>query len=145
MQRFKTHPAVQKQLEGGKCIAYGARTMYSGGLQSQSKLTFPGGVLIGDSAGFLDFPRLKGVHTAMKSGMLAGQAIAEEFKEYKNSKAETKFQSVPAGIELTRYPALFKDSDLYKLLYTVRNYKPSFKWGMYGFMIYCGLEVGVGT
>ncbi|WP_257012145.1 NAD(P)/FAD-dependent oxidoreductase, partial [Snodgrassella alvi] len=71
MQRYKTHPAIREVLEGGTRIAYGARALSEGGLQSLPKLTFPGGVLVGDTAGFLNVPRIKGIHAAMKSGMLA--------------------------------------------------------------------------
>lgn len=76
-QRFKTHPAIRRTLEGGERLAYGARALVEGGLQCLPRLTFPGGVLIGDCAGFLDLPRIKGIHTAMKSGMLAAEAVAD--------------------------------------------------------------------
>ncbi len=77
MQRFKTHPAMRKHFEGGRRISYGARALSEGGLQSIPKLTFPGGALIGDAAGFLNVPKIKGTHAAMKSGMLAAEALAE--------------------------------------------------------------------
>ena len=77
MQRFKTHPAMRKHFEGGRRISYGARALNEGGLQSLPKLSFPGGLLIGDAAGFLNVPKIKGTHTAMKSGMLAAEAVAE--------------------------------------------------------------------
>src|SRR6185437_13988347 len=77
MQRFKTHPDVRKHFEGGRRIAYGARALNEGGFQSIPKLTFPGGVLIGDAAGFLNVPKIKGTHTSMKSGMVAAEVIAE--------------------------------------------------------------------
>lgn len=76
-QRWKTHPAVRKVLEGGECLQYGARTLNEGGYQSVPKLDFPGGALIGCSAGFLNVPKIKGTHTAMKSGMLAAEAAVE--------------------------------------------------------------------
>ena len=76
-QRFKTHPAVRQMLEGGKRIAYGARALNEGGIQAVPKLVFPGGALIGDCAGFLNVPKIKGTHTAMKSGMVAAEAAAE--------------------------------------------------------------------
>ncbi|MBX6746094.1 MAG: NAD(P)/FAD-dependent oxidoreductase, partial [Acetobacteraceae bacterium] len=75
-QRFKTHPEVRKMLEGGKRIAYGARALNEGGIQAVPKLVFPGGMLIGDTAGFLNVPKIKGTHTAMKSGMVAAEAVA---------------------------------------------------------------------
>ncbi len=77
MQRLKTHPAVRGHFEGGRRIAYGARALSEGGWQSIPKLTFPGGCLVGDTAGFLNVPKIKGTHTAMKSGMLAAEAVAE--------------------------------------------------------------------
>merc|ERR1719382_1894326 len=76
-QKFKQHPRVKSILEGGTCISYGARCLNEGGLQAIPKLTFPGGMLTGCSAGFLNVPKIKGSHTAMKTGMLAGEAAAE--------------------------------------------------------------------
>ena len=117
-QRFKTHPAIRPVLEGGKRIGYGARAINEGGLQSVPKLTFPGGALIGCSAGFLNVPRIKGTHNAMKSGMLA---------------AEAAYAAVQAGRghdELTDYAEGWKKSWIYRDLYKVRNVKPSLKWGM---------------
>ena len=76
-QRFKTHPDMSKHFEGGRRIAYGARALSEGGLQAIPKLSFPGGLLIGDAAGFLNVPKIKGTHTAMKSGMLAAEAVIE--------------------------------------------------------------------
>src|SRR5436305_15102310 len=73
-QRFKTHPAIRGTFQGGKRISYGSRAISEGGLQSVPKLTFPGGALIGDAAGFLNVPRIKGTHNAMKTGMLAAEA-----------------------------------------------------------------------
>ena len=77
MQRFKTHPEVRKHFEGGRRISYGARALNEGGLQSIPRLTFPGGALIGDAAGFVNVPKIKGTHTSMKSGMLAAETVAE--------------------------------------------------------------------
>ena len=79
-QKFKQHPHIRKLLEGGKRISYGARALSEGGLQSIPKLTFPGGLLIGDAAGFLNVPKIKGNHTAMKSGMIAAEALADFLK-----------------------------------------------------------------
>jgi electron-transferring-flavoprotein dehydrogenase len=112
MQRFKHHPDVKMHLEGGKRIAYGARAITEGGLQSVPKLTFPGGVLIGCSAGFMNVPRIKGSHNAMKSGMLA---------------AEAAFEAIQAGRqrdELLAYPEAYRRSSIYKDLNRVRNAKP---------------------
>ncbi|MCR5872071.1 MULTISPECIES: electron transfer flavoprotein-ubiquinone oxidoreductase [unclassified Sphingomonas] len=115
MQRWKTHPAIAKILKGGKRVSYGARAISDGGLQSIPKLVFPGGALIGDSAGFLNVPRIKGTHGAMKSGMMA---------------AEAAFAAVAAdrsGDELTAYPEAFEASWLYKELSVVRNVVPLVK------------------
>ena len=77
IQRWKTHPAIATILKGGKRVSYGARAINEGGWQAVPKLAFPGGALIGDSAGFVNVPRIKGSHTAMKSGMLAAEAAFE--------------------------------------------------------------------
>ncbi len=111
-QRFKHHPSVKPHLEGGKRIAYGARAITEGGYQSVPKLTFPGGVLIGCSAGFVNVPRIKGSHNAMKTGMLA---------------AEEAFKALQAGRqadELVEYQAAYEGSWVAKELKIVRNAKP---------------------
>jgi len=111
-QRFKTHPAIRPYLEGGKRIAYGARAITEGGFQSVPKLTFPGGALIGCSAGFINLPRIKGSHNAMKSGMMA---------------AEAAFEAIGAGRtgdELTAYTTAYESSHVYTDLKRVRNVKP---------------------
>jgi electron-transferring-flavoprotein dehydrogenase len=111
-QRYKTHPAIRTYLEGGKRISYGARAINAGGLQSLPKLVFPGGCLIGDDAGFLNASRIKGSHAAIKSGMLAADAV---FESVKNGKA---------GEELSAYPTAFKSSWLHDELHRARNFKP---------------------
>jgi electron-transferring-flavoprotein dehydrogenase len=111
-QRFKTHPSVRPYLEGGKRIAYGARGVTEGGWQSIPKLTFPGGVLIGCSAGFMNVPRIKGSHNAMKSGMLAAEA------------AVAALAAARAGDELVEYEAALRSSWIAKDLKRVRNAKP---------------------
>ncbi|PVM93592.1 electron transfer flavoprotein-ubiquinone oxidoreductase [Caulobacter radicis] len=111
-QRFKQHPSIRPYLEGGKRIAYGARAITEGGYQSIPKLSFPGGVLIGCSAGFVNVPRIKGSHNAMKTGMLA---------------AEEAFKAIAAGREgdaLVEYEAAFEKSWVAKELKVVRNAKP---------------------
>ncbi len=125
-QRFKTHPAIRKMLEGGKRISYGARALNEGGLQSIPTLSFPGGALIGCTAGFLNVPKIKGSHNAMKTGMLAAESVFEDFV------AETKSEDKV----LTSYPEKFKASWVYKELHAVRNFRPAFaKFGMLGFAI----------
>jgi electron-transferring-flavoprotein dehydrogenase len=111
-QRFKTHPEIRKFLEGGKRIAYGARALTAGGLQSLPKLTFPGGVLVGDDAGFLNAARIKGSHCAIKSGMLAAESC---FAALTGERQRD---------ELTSYPEAFKQSWLYEELHQARNFKP---------------------
>lgn len=119
-QRFKTHPSVREYFEGGKRISYGARAINEGGLQSIPKLTFPGGALIGCSAGFVNLPRIKGSHNAMKTGMLAAEAA---FAALKNGSA--------GGDELAAYPEAFKTSWSFKDLWKVRNVKPALGYGMW--------------
>jgi electron-transferring-flavoprotein dehydrogenase len=111
-QRFKHHPEVAKHLAGGKRIAYGARAISEGGIQSIPKLHFPGGVLLGDSAGFVNVPRIKGSHAAIKSGIMAAEAAAEAIAAGRS------------GDELTAYKAAFDRSWLKKELRQVRNAKP---------------------
>jgi len=111
-QRYKTHPAIRGFLEGGKRVAYGARAITAGGLQSLPKLVFPGGCLIGDDAGFLNASRIKGSHAAIKTGMLA---------------AEAAFEALGSGRaldELGAYPEAFGQSWLFDELYRARNFKP---------------------
>ena len=130
-QRFKTHPDIRPTFEGGRRIAYGARAISAGGLQSIPKLIFPGGLLIGDTAGFLNMPKIKGTHTAMKSGMLGAEAV---------------FAAVKAGRsadEVTEYPEQFRQSWLWQELYQVRNIKPSFSWGLWAAMAYSALDTYV--
>jgi electron-transferring-flavoprotein dehydrogenase len=117
-QRYKTHPAIRTFLEGGKRIAYGARAIAAGGLQSLPKLVFPGGALIGDDAGFLNASRIKGSHAAIKSGMLA---------------AESAFSALKSGRsadELASYPEAFRGSWLHDELHRARNFKPWMSRGL---------------
>ena len=117
-QRLKTHPAYRQFLEGGKRIAYGARAISAGGLQSMPKTIFPGGALIGDDAGFLNASRIKGSHGAIKSGMLAADACFEALAAGRS------------GDELTAYPQAFRRSWLYEELYKARNFKPLMAKGL---------------
>jgi len=133
-QRFKHHPEVAKYLAGGTRVSYGSRAITEGGWQSIPKLTFPGGALIGCSAGFVNLPRIKGSHNAMKTGMLA---------------AEAAFEAVHAGRqgdELTEYTAAFEQSWVAKELKKVRNAKPL--WSKFGTLIgipLTGLDLWVST
>jgi electron-transferring-flavoprotein dehydrogenase len=121
-QRFKTHPAVRGLLAGGKRISYGARALNEGGIQAIPKLVFPGGLLVGDTAGFLNVPKIKGTHTSMKSGMVAAEAIAEAMDA-----------GLPAVLE--SYPEKIKASWVWEELQAVRNIRPGFaKFGFWGGM-----------
>ncbi len=127
-QRYKTHPAIRTFLEGGKRIAYGARAIAAGGLQSLPKLVFPGGMLVGDNAGFLNASRIKGSHAAIKSGMLAADA------------AFTALQAGRSQDELTQYPDSFKSSWLHEELYKARNFKPFMAKGLYTGTLMVGID-----
>ncbi len=124
-QRFKQHPAIRPMLEGGKRLSYGARALSEGGFQSIPKLTFPGGLLIGDTAGFLNVPKIKGSHAAMKSGMVAAEAV---------------FENLNAGVEVTAYPEKLKQSWLWQELYKVRNIRPAFQWGLWLGLLYAAID-----
>ena len=116
-QRFKTHPKIRPTFEGGRRIAYGARAISEGGIQSIPKLTFPGGLLVGDTAGFLNVPKIKGTHTAMKSGITAAEAIFDALSDGSS------------GPEITDYRKRLEDSWLWDELHRVRNLRPSFPGG----------------
>ncbi|WP_058498872.1 electron transfer flavoprotein-ubiquinone oxidoreductase [Legionella gratiana] len=128
-QRFKTHPLIKPILTGGERISYGARALNEGGWQSLPKLTFPGGALIGDAAGFLNVPKIKGIHTAMQSGMLAAEACFEALQQENTTQ-----------IELTNYTDKVKSSWLEKELYAVRNIRPGFKYGLFPGLINAAFE-----
>lgn len=120
-QRFKTHPSIRKLLLGGERIGYGARALNEGGWQSLPKLTFPGGVLIGDGAGFLNVPKIKGIHLAIESGILAAESTFEMLTAQE--------QSHP--FELKSYSEKFKHSWMAKELYQARNIRPGFRHGLF--------------
>ena len=128
-QRFKTHSAIRGTFEGGKRIGYGARAINEGGLQSIPKLVFPGGALIGDAAGFLNVPRIKGVHNAMKTGMLGAEAAFAALGEGRTRD------------ELAAYPEALRHSWVYEDLYKVRNVKPGLKWGLWLGTLHGGLHM----
>lgn len=118
MQRYKTHPLIKQHLQGGKRIGYGARAINKGGLQSQPKMHFAGGLLIGDDAGTLNFAKIKGTHTAMKSGMVAAEVL---LKAINDGKEKT---------DLSEYAEAYKNSWAYQELYQQRNFGPAqHKWG----------------
>jgi electron-transferring-flavoprotein dehydrogenase len=127
-QRYKTHPEIRKFFEGGKRISYGARAITAGGLQALPKLTFPGGVLLGCDAGFLNASRIKGSHAAMKTGMLAAEAAFEALG------ADRQHD------ELVAYPEGFRNSWLYDELYKARNFKPFMGQGLYTGTLMVGID-----
>tara|TARA_B100001029_G_scaffold98767_1_gene81235 strand:- start:514 stop:2133 length:1620 start_codon:yes stop_codon:yes gene_type:complete len=124
-QRFKTHPSIKKIIEGGKRISYGARALIEGGLQSLPKMYMPGALLVGCDAGTLNMPKIKGSHTAMKSGMIAAETIFSHLTEKKS---------------LSIFEENFKKSWVYEELHAARNVKPSFSWGLILGIIFTGID-----
>ncbi|KAI9653801.1 MAG: hypothetical protein M1831_005668 [Alyxoria varia] len=131
-QKMKHHPLYSEYLEGGKCVTYAARALNEGGYQSIPKCAFPGGALIGDTAGFLNVPKIKGTHTAMRSGMLAAEAAYSALKD----------QNDTQSIFLYDYEDKLRSSSIWQELKEVRNMRPSFHspLGIYGGIMYSGLE-----
>jgi electron-transferring-flavoprotein dehydrogenase len=127
-QRFKTHPAIRPLFEGGKRVAYGARALNEGGFQAIPKLTFPGGLLVGCTAGFLNVPKIKGSHTAMKSGMVAAEAVFDALKDGGD------------GGEVTAYPQRLRQSWLWDELYRVRNVRPGFHRGLWAGLAHAAID-----
>jgi electron-transferring-flavoprotein dehydrogenase len=126
-QRFKTHPAIRPTFEGGRRIAYGARALNEGGFQSIPRLDFPGGALSGDTAGFLNVPKIKGSHTAMKSGMVAAEAVFARL-------------GGNAGAQVRQ---ALEQSWVWDELYRVRNIRPSFRLGLWGGLAYSAFDTFV--
>lgn len=132
-QRFKTHPEMKKLLQGGQRLSYGARAISEGGIQSLPNLTFPGGALIGCSAGMVNVPRIKGSHNAMKSGMLAAESIFAALNKQDHD-AQSRL--------LDAYPKALQDSWVWQDLDAVRNVKPLLsKFGSWGGTLLGGLEM----
>jgi electron-transferring-flavoprotein dehydrogenase len=130
-QRFKTHPRIRPVFEGGRRVAYGARAINEGGFQAIPELTFPGGLLVGCTAGFLNVPKIKGTHTAMKSGMTAAECIFEAL----GNDAEAR--------QISAYPERLKKTWVWEELYRERNIRPAFSWGLWGGVAYAGLDTYV--
>jgi electron-transferring-flavoprotein dehydrogenase len=126
-QRFKTHPGIRRTFEGGRRISYGARALSEGGFQSLPRLTFPGGMLVGDAAGFLNVPKIKGTHTAMKSGMTAAEAV---FEHLQGGGAD----------EVVGYPERLRHGWVWEELRKVRNIRPAFRWGLFGGIAYSAID-----
>ncbi|MGI9420211.1 MAG: electron transfer flavoprotein-ubiquinone oxidoreductase [Geminicoccaceae bacterium] len=127
-QRFKTHPAIRDTFAGGRRVCYGARALNEGGLQSLPRLIFPGGAVIGCSAGFLNVPKIKGNHLAMKSGMLAAEAAADALNGER------------PGNVLDAYPEAFEASWAHDELYRARNIRPSFHKGLWAGLAYSAID-----
>ena len=127
-QRLKTHPVFRSVLGGGKRVAYGARALTAGGLQSLPRLVFPGGLLIGDEAGFLNAARIKGIHCAIRSGILAAEACAAAIVSGRRHDA------------LSAYPAAVRASKLHEELYRARNFKPWMSKGLYTGSLMFGID-----
>ena len=148
-QRMKQHPFYRETLEGGKCISYGARALNEGGWQSVPKLHFPGGVLVGASAGFMNVPKVKGTHNAVKTGMLAAESIFNRISPMEKIMTEEDEEYDPEihdveepSIDLPEYEKAYKNSWVYDELYEVRNLRPSFGsgLGLIGGIAYSGLD-----
>ena len=127
-QRFKSHPAIRPLLEGSRPVGYGARVLSEGGLQSVPELAFPGGLLVGDAAGFLDVPRIKGIHTAMKSGMVAAEALHRHFTRGSD------------GNTVHSYPERLRQSWVWEDLHRSRNVRPGFRRGLWPGLANAALE-----
>ncbi|VUD47249.1 Electron transfer flavoprotein-ubiquinone oxidoreductase [Thalassocella blandensis] len=131
-QRYKHHPVIKQYLDGGERISYGARAITKGGLQSQPKMHFPGGLLIGDDAGTLNFAKIKGSHTAMKSGLVAAETI------------HAAFNQEVANNDLVQYADAYKQSWAYKELHTQRNFGPAqHKWGNFLGSAYAFIDINI--
>ncbi len=129
-QRFKTHPSIRGFFEDGRRISYGARAITEGGFQSLPKLSFPGGMLVGDTAGFLNVPKVKGIHTAMKSGMTAAEAVYDALGQEGTQEVKSYAQKV-------------RGTWIWDELYRVRNIRPSFRWGLWGGLAYSAIDTFV--
>jgi electron-transferring-flavoprotein dehydrogenase len=148
-QRWKTHPAIKSHLEGGTCIQYGARVLNEGGYHSLPKLTFPGGMLLGCSAGFLNAVKIKGSHSAIKSGIVAAESVYESLAggEGAEEKAVATTGEIDAGespTEVAEYADNMENSWVYDELREVRNCHEAFsRWGVGGGLLYTGIAAHV--
>ena len=139
-QRFKTHPKIRPLFEGGKRLAYGARAINEGGYQSIPQLAFPGGALIGCSAGFLNVARIKGSHTAMKSGMLAAEAVAQLLCHPEHSEGSVGDTSATPQYDMKIYETALRNSWVAAELYGVRNIRPAFRFGLWAGLVYAAID-----
>lgn len=134
-QRFKLHPKIKPIFENGQRIKYGAKSLTEGGYQSLPQLTFPGGLIVGDAAGFLNVAKIKGSHNAIKSGMIAAKAI---FQELSNPNNQAQADNSP--LQITQYQHDIDNSDIKKELYKIRNIRASFNFGLWGGLIYSAID-----
>jgi electron-transferring-flavoprotein dehydrogenase len=138
-QNFKLHPKVKSLLEGGQCLQYGARTLVEGGWQSLPFSGMSGGALIGCAAGTLNAARIKGVHTAMKSGMVAAEVAAERLKQEEEDDAQEEQQQQP--LDMAEHDSKLRKSWVGEELYEARNFRPAFSlFGLYPGMLYAALD-----
>ncbi len=145
-QQWKTHPEIKKNFEGGTCISYGARVLNEGGYHAIPKVTFKGGALIGCSAGFLNAVKIKGSHTALKSGMLAAEAVFDGLSASDETPVSESGEISETHIpqEMTTYATKLESSWIYDELYQVRNCHQAFsKWGVGGGLLYNGLATHI--
>ena len=133
MQRFKSHPAIRPLLATGRRVAYGARTLSEGGYQAIPELAFPGGLLVGDAAGFLNVEKMKGIHGAIQSGVMAAEAIHALWLP---SRAQR-------GGEVAHYLSRLQASGVWQALYAARNIRPGFEWGLWPGLAHAALESGL--
>lgn len=126
LQKFKTHPLIRQTLEGGECIEYGARALNEGGYQAIPQLSFPGGLLIGCSAGFVNVAKIKGIHNAMRSGMLAAETLVKE--------------GISAQKEFSGFTDTVKSSTIGRELYAARNLRPAFHAGLWAGLAYSAID-----
>ncbi|KAF5381762.1 hypothetical protein D9615_005511 [Tricholomella constricta] len=141
LQRMKHHPYYRELLAGAERLSYGARVINEGGLQSVPKLHFPGGALIGCSAGFVNVAKIKGTHNAMKSGMLAGEAAFSAVQSSSEA-AESDSESASPAADMSSYDTALRESWVWKDLHEVRNLRPSFntRLGLWGGIAYSGVD-----
>ncbi|CCF57498.1 hypothetical protein KAFR_0C05070 [Kazachstania africana CBS 2517] len=142
-QKLKHHPYYAEVLTNGECLSYAARAISEGGYQAIPRLTFPGGLLVGDSAGFLNVPRIKGTHTAMKSGIIAAENCFKELSKVQPFEEDSQEDlSDHHLLNIESYESDLKQSWIYKELESVRNIRPSFntKLGLYGGLLYSGID-----
>lgn len=138
-QRMKHHPKIAQILRGGTCLQYGARTLVEGGWQSLPFAGFEGGCLVGCAAGTLNAPRIKGAHTAMKSGMVAAEVAVDALRGL----APCNDEEPPAVVDLTAYDAALRSSWVGEELYSARNFRPAFGMGMFAGMAHAALDAFV--